>query len=128
MKHRFELPLRRIAFWLPLGICTWMALGPGLPSGGPKISDISLHLLAFTYLTIALRIAHAQLLIWIVAPALLFYGGFIEVAQSYLPPRQAEWKDFGVDVLGVGVGLLVHQTIGEKVWRLFLRLIGLHKG
>lgn len=126
-KHRFELRLRRIAFWLPLGICSWLALGSGLPSGVPKVSDISLHLLAFIYLTIALRIAHARLLLPMVVLAMLAYGGFIEVAQLYLPPREAEWKDFGVDAVGVSVGLLVHRAIGEKVWQSFLRLVRLER-
>lgn len=102
-----------------------MALGPGLPSSTPKVSDISLHLLAFVYLTIALRIAHAGLLLPLVVVAMLAYGGFIEIAQLYLPPRQAEWKDFAIDALGVTLGLIVHQLIGEKVWRGFLRLVRL---
>lgn len=98
-----------------------MALGTGVPSSTPKVGDITLHLFAFVYLTAALRIAQPRLLVVFVVVALLAYGGCIEIAQSYLPPRQAEWKDFAVDVAGVGVGLLAHASLGEKVWRLFLR-------
>jgi len=121
-RSAFDLPLRRIAFWLPLAICTWMALGSGLPSSAPKVGDITLHLFAFTYLTVALRIAHAKLLIVLVIALMLAYGGLIEIVQGYLPPRQSEWKDFAVDVLGVALGLVLHHFLGEKVWQIFLRL------
>lgn len=120
-----ETVLRRVAFWLPVMICTWAALGSGLPSGAPKVSDVTLHLFAFVYLSAALRIAHPRLLIVIVALVMVAYGGFIEVAQSFLPPRQAEWGDLGVDLMGIAIGLLAHYLFGEKVWRLFLRLVRL---
>ena len=120
-----ETILRRIAFWLPLLICTWAALGSGLPSSAPKVSDITLHLFAFVYLTAALRISHAPLPIAPVALLLAAYGGFLEITQSFLPLRQAEWGDFGIDLLGIGLGLLAHHFLGEKVWRLFLRLVRL---
>jgi VanZ family protein len=100
-----------------------MALGSGLPSGAPKVSDITLHLFAFVYLTVALRIAHIKLAALVVCVLMLGYGGFIEIAQGFLPPRQSEWKDFGVDLLGIGLGLVLHHFLGEKVWRLFLKLL-----
>ena len=111
--------LRRISFWLPLLICTWAALGSGLPSGAPRVNDITLHLFAFVYLSAALRIAHPRILVAVVALWMAAYGGFIEVAQSFLPPRQAEWGDLGVDLLGIGIGLLAHYFFGEKIWQLF---------
>ncbi len=117
--------LRRVAFWLPLVICTWAALGSGLPSSAPKVSDVTLHLFAFVYLSAALRIAHPGLFVVVVALIMAAYGGFIEVAQSFLPPRQAEWGDLGVDLLGIAIGLIAHYFFGEKVWRLFLRLVRL---
>jgi len=121
-KHAYDVPLRRIAFWLPLAICTWMALGTGLPSAAPKVSDITLHLFAFSYLTVALRISHAKLVVVLVAVLMLTYGGLIEILQGFLPPRQSEWKDFGVDLLGVALGLVLHHFWGEKVWQIFLNL------
>jgi len=116
------VPLRRIAFWLPLVICTWLALGSGLPSVAPKVSDVVLHLFAFSYLTVALRIAHAKLIVLLVAVLMLAYGGLIEILQGFLPPRQSEWKDFGVDLIGVALGLVLHHFWGEKVWHTFLKL------
>ena len=100
-----------------------MALGSGLPSSAPKVSDITLHLFAFSYLTVALRIAHTKLLLILVALLMLAYGGLIEIIQGYLPPRQSEWKDFGVDLVGVALGLVLHHFLGEKVWQIFLRLV-----
>ena len=106
-------------------ICTWFALGSGLPGSGLKVSDIALHLFAFSYLTVALRIAHISLFWLLVVVLMLAYGGFIEVVQGYLPARQSEWKDFAVDVVGIGLGLVLHHFLGEKVWHYFLQLVAL---
>ena len=92
---------------------------------GPKVSDITLHLFAFVYLTAALRISHVPLSIGAVVLLLAAYGGFLEITQSFLPARQAEWGDFGIDLLGISMGLLAHHFWGEKVWRLFLRIVRL---
>lgn len=120
-----ESALRKVAFWIPLLICTWAALGPGLSGSAAQVSDVTLHLFAFVYLSAALRIAHAPLPVAVVALFMVIYGGFIEIAQSFLPPRQAEWGDMGVDVIGVALGLIAHSLFGEKVWRLLLRLVRL---
>jgi VanZ family protein len=106
-------------------ICTFMALGPGLGAAGVKVSDITLHLFAFIYLSAALSIAHLRSHWLRVALWLLLYGALIEIAQSQLPARQAEWKDLGIDVFGIGVGLVAYRLIGERVWSLFLRVVGL---
>lgn len=124
-RSRVDLALRRVAFWLPLLICTYAALDQGMPSATPKVSDVTLHLFAFVYLSAALRIAHPRLLVTLVVVLMIVYGGLLEIAQSFLPPRQAEWGDLAVDVLGIGIGLLAHYFLGEKVWRLFLRLVRL---
>jgi len=58
--------------------------------------------------------------------AMLAYGGVIEISQSFLPTRQRGWEDFGVDVLGVALGLVLRQLLGEKVWQLFLKLVTGH--
>ena len=94
-------------------ICTWLALGSGLPGSGLKVSDIALHLFAFSYLTVALRIAHISLFWLLVVVLMLAYGGFIEVVQGYLPARQSEWKDFAVDVVGTVsyTHLRAHETV-----------------
>ncbi len=102
-----------------------MALGPGLGAAGAEVSDITLHLLAFIYLSAALSIAHLRSHWLRVALWMLLYGALIEIAQSQLPPRQAEWKDLGVDALGIGVGLVVYRLMGERLWSLFLRVLRL---
>ncbi len=47
----------------------------------------------------------------VLAPALLAYGGFIEVAQSFAPPRQADWADLLADGVGIALGLLAAWPI-----------------
>lgn len=42
---------------------------------------------------------------WLVA-ALLAYGGAIEIAQGFLPPRSGEWLDLLADGFGIALGLL----------------------
>lgn len=111
-----ETSLRRIGFWLPLLICTWFALGGGLPKSTVRVGDVPLHLLAFVYLSAALSIAYMRDRWWWVVVAMLSYGGAIELIQYWLPHRHAEWKDFGVDVIGIGVGLGCYRLFGERLW------------
>lgn len=37
----------------------------------------------------------------------LAYGGAIEIAQSYLPPREGDWLDLLADAVGISLGLLL---------------------
>lgn len=113
----------RLGFWIPLLICTWLALIPEPPDNPVfRMSDEILHGAAFTYLTFAFvlmmtvsaaspaesagygisrRTAIQTLL------AMLGYGIFLELAQSLIPQRHAELKDLLVDLAGIGVGLLL---------------------
>ena len=118
-----ERTLRWIAFWLPLGICTWLALGPGLPPEAPKVSDVTMHLVAFVYLTAALFSAYQARPWWWVALWMAAYGALIEFLQGFFPLRSPEMKDFLVDLVGIGIGLLAYRLAGEWVWRQFLRLL-----
>jgi len=36
--------------------------------------------------------------------ALPFYGGLIEILQSFTPYHLAEWRDLLADVIGVAIG------------------------
>ena len=117
---RIERALRRVGFWLPLIICTWLALADELPKSAPKVSDVPLHLFAFVYLSAALSFAHLRVQWWWVALLMMGYGGMIELIQSWLPHRDAEWKDFLVDLVGIGVGLLSYRLFGERLWQLLI--------
>ena len=85
---------------------TWLALSPRPPplvdTGADKIN----HLLAFTTLSF---------MAWFALPgarrvamvALLAYGGMIEIVQSFVPSRSAEWADFATDAAGIALGSLL---------------------
>lgn len=46
---------------------------------------------------------------------MFFYGAGLEVTQGMLGTRVAEWKDLGVDALGISMGLVVLQFAGDAV-------------
>ena len=113
----------RIGFWLPLGLCTWLALTAAPPASVFRISDVVLHALAFTYLTFALGLAHRGLRYLLVAAWMLAYGVFIEVAQSFEPARSPELKDLLVDVAGIALGLLALLVVGDRARRVLRRVL-----
>ena len=93
----------RICFWLPLGICMCLALtpDPGLDTGSAPLN----HVLAFSYLTPALWLAHFDRSGW--RPVILWmlaYGIGLELIQGVVPWRAAEIRDVGVDVVGILIG------------------------
>ena len=107
--------LLRVAFWVPLAVCTYLAFAPSPPEPVLHVSDVVLHGVAFTYLTFALRLAHRLQHWWQTALWMLAYGAFIEVMQSFEPSRTAELKDFVVDGIGIAFGLLASMLMGARV-------------
>lgn len=87
---------------------TYMALVPEPPKGISTGWDKSNHMLAFGTLAFtsvwALWPRPRQW--WLLAVALLAYGGGIEIAQGFLPPRSCDWHDLVADGVGIAVGLL----------------------
>ena len=104
----------RAAFWIPLAICTYLALMPDPYPEVIRFSDIGLHVFAFTYLTAALALAHFDTdrnpptrtfrVLWIPTIWMLFYSGGLEVAQAFTPNRRAEILDLCWDTIGIGIG------------------------
>lgn len=88
---------------------TWLALTPRPPPLADTGADKLNHLLAFTALSFvawfafpgARRVAMA---------ALLAYGGMIEIVQSFIPSRSAEWADFATDAAGIALGSLLARA------------------
>ena len=113
----------RIGFWLPLALCTWLALTPSPPDAVFRVSDVVLHALAFSYLTFALGLAHGGLRYLLVAVLMLLYGVFIEVAQSFEPARSPEVKDLLVDVAGIALGLVALLVLGDWSRRILRRVL-----
>ena len=109
-------------FWLPLGVCTYLALTPSPPDPVYRISDVVLHWAAFTYLTFALSLAHPTARGLVPGVWMLGYGLLLELLQSFEP---AELKDLLVDGLGICAGLLAARWMG--VWSRNLLSALLHR-
>ena len=106
-------PLWRALLTALLVAITYLALVPDPPRGVSTGWDKSNHALAFASLGIAS--------VWAIWPrprqwgrlvvALLAYGGAIEIAQSFLPPRSGEWQDLLADGVGIALGLMVASVV-----------------
>ncbi len=121
----------RLGFWLPLVVCTYLALVPEPPDNPVfRLGDVILHAAAFTYLTFAfLLVDTARFPDSVRQPgigldraialrallAMLGYGIFLEVMQSLIPERSAELKDLAVDLLGIALGLLLAALLARSV-------------
>ena len=101
-------PLWRALLLALLLIISWLALSPAPPKVGDTGWDKANHLLAFATLAFVSVWAlwpRPRLWGWLVL-ALLAYGVGIEVAQSFVPPREADWQDVVADGVGIALGLL----------------------
>ncbi len=115
--------LLKLGFWLPLVICTWLALVPDPPEVPVfKVSDVVLHAFAFSYLSFTLAVAYPQRSLLQVFCLMFGYGLLIEVVQSFEIARTAELKDLLVDIAGIGFGLLLARLLGDWTRRLTSRL------
>jgi VanZ family protein len=101
------------SFWVPLALCTWLALTPTPPQAVGHFSDVLLHAFAFIYLTFALGLALPRLRLRWIAASMFAYGVGIEVAQYFESARVASLKDVLVDVAGIAIGLLLLRALGE---------------
>ncbi len=97
----------------------WFAFIPATPTAQPSGLDKIEHLLAFAALGLAAsftaspglrRTAQA-------AAGLMLYGGFIELVQTQLPTRTADWADIAADGLGVAAGLALAALMRTAVRR-----------
>lgn len=117
-------------FWVPLTVCTYLAVVPDPPEHPVfDVSDVVLHAAAFTYLTLAFALTRYGRDPRLYARAfvvMLAYGLLLEAVQSLVPERNAELKDLVVDLFGIGFGLaLAHLTakpIFETASRLLVRV------
>jgi VanZ family protein len=121
--HLCTAPERRILWRLLLAALlvaiTWLALVPAPPRTLSTGWDKSNHALAFASLAFAAVWAlwqqprHWPRLVL----ALVAYGIAIEIAQSFLPPREADWHDVVADTVGIALGLLVAWPIASLATR-----------
>ena len=100
-------------------VVSWLALSPAPPKVLSTGWDKSNHALAFASLAFSgvwagwPRPRHWA---WLVV-ALLAYGIGIEIAQSFLPPREADWHDVVADSVGIALGLLAAWPITASAAR-----------
>jgi len=124
-----------LGFWLVLGVVTWLALTPSPPDPVTGISDIVAHALAFTTLTFLLTLAYLTHSgtrpgaggpalglrgnwHWWAATLMLLYGVALEILQSRVPERSAEFKDVCVDLAGIAAGLVLAAWLCGPLRRL----------
>jgi hypothetical protein len=62
------------------------------------------HLVSFWLLAVLALVARWPAPRWAITLLLIAYAGMTEVAQSMLPPRTAEWKDWIQDLAGIAIG------------------------
>ncbi|HEY9106346.1 MAG TPA: VanZ family protein [Roseateles sp.] len=115
----FTAPERRVQWRallaLLLVVITWLALSPAPPKTVDLGWDKANHVLAFASLAFSAVWAlwqRPRQWIWLVL-ALLAYGVFIEIAQSFLPPRSADWHDVVADGVGIALGLLAAWPVAR---------------
>lgn len=124
------MPKLRTLWWsLGIALLALITALSLLPLRGPQIdipnSDKLNHLLAYIVLMLYFgQLAGAG---WRrrlrVAAALIAYGAAIEILQSMLPPRSAEWADLAADVVGIGIGwLLLRSALGQTMVAIERRL------
>ena len=76
------------------------------------------HLLSFSVLAVLALVARWPVPRWTLVILLVVYSGTTEVAQSFLPPRAAEWLDWLQNLGGIAIGVAVCwslSTVGRLV-------------
>ncbi len=76
--------------------------GPAWPA-----LDKWMHGLTFTLLALWYTGQYARASYWLIALGLLLYGAIIEIGQSMIPYRTAEWGDLAADLAGIAAGILI---------------------
>jgi VanZ family protein len=93
---------------LMMSVTCWFAFSPHPPGLEFKDADKVQHFLAFSSLTLAacLGMSAGTRQAMGAAFGMLMFGIFIELVQSQLPTRSAEFADVVADSVGIGGGLI----------------------
>lgn len=112
-------PAWRAVLLVLMCVAAWFAFIPAASSVEPNDRDKIEHLLAFASLGLAAAFTASPGLRRTVqsAAGLLLYGGFIELVQTQLPTRSADWADVLADGAGVAVGLALAALLRNAVRR-----------
>lgn len=87
----------------------YLALSPAPPKAMDTGWDKANHALAFLPLASAGYFGWCDTtkrLVWLWL-ALLAFGGGIEIAPLFVPPRSAEWADWLADAVGIAIGTAI---------------------
>lgn len=90
------------------GVC-WLAFDPQPPPATDTLNDKVNHALAFAVMAFSSRLGWPPAAPWQPALALIGFGVFIEVVQTFIPGRSGEWPDLVADALGIALGLVAHR-------------------
>lgn len=96
---------------LVLAIC-WLAFTPLPPAEVDTGWDKANHALAFAVLAVCARQAFPAARLAPLMAAGLAFGGFIELVQTAVPGRFAEWSDVAGDAAGLVIGLALNALPG----------------
>ena len=100
-----------------LVVVSWLAFSPRPPPIGLGWDKLN-HAMAFAALAAAARVAGANRMTrprQVVTNWLLAYGAFIELVQSQIPNRGAEWLDLLADLVGIMIGLAVAAKMLDRL-------------
>jgi len=122
LAHRTIQPARAwlILTLLLIALSLYLALTPHPPPPSKLMWDKLNHAVGFAGLTLAACLAcgrcnsgHLARLRDTMRPALLMlaFGALIEVLQSFVPERSAEWADLLADGIGVVLGALLARGL-----------------
>ena len=114
------LPLRYRRQWIAvnallIAVVTALTVVPAflMPrqvTGLPGV-DKWLHALTFAILALWFTGQYARRSYWLIAIGLAGYGALIEIGQSLIPYRSAEWGDLVADIVGIAAGLVIALLI-----------------
>lgn len=97
---------RALLWVLVLGV-GWLAFDPKPPSVADTGHDKTQHLAAFLVLAVCAARAYPAQPPQRVFVALLGFGALIELVQTLVPGRSAEWGDLLADAAGAALALLL---------------------
>ena len=112
-------PAWRAVLLVLMCVAAWFAFIPATPTPEPSGLDKIEHLLAFASLGVSAAFTTRPGLQRTLqaAAGLLLYGGFIELVQTQLPTRTADWADIAADGVGVAAGLALAALLRVAVRR-----------
>jgi len=89
------------------------AILPWLTDRAPALPQVDkwMHGITFALLALWFTGQYARHTWWWIFVGLCLYGALIEVGQSLIPYRTAEWADLGADALGAMAGIAIAATV-----------------